>query len=48
MRTIDVWYTRMDEERFSQYLSKSGRKRLDKAVAKARRKDSLRALDKLT
>ena len=48
MRTIDVWYTRIDEQRFSQYLSKSGRKRLDKAVAKARRKDSLRALDKLT
>jgi uncharacterized protein (DUF2252 family) len=48
MRTIDVWYARLDEERFSQYLTRSQRKDLGKAAAKARRKDSLRALATLT
>ncbi len=48
MRTIDVWYARIDEERVSQYLTGSQRKDLSKAAAKARRKDSLRALAKLT
>jgi Uncharacterized protein conserved in bacteria (DUF2252) len=48
MRTIDVWYTRLEEEQFSQYVRTSRRKDLDKALAKARRKDSLRALSKLT
>ena len=48
MRTIDVWYARLDEDRVSQYLSSSQRKDLGKAAAKARRKDSLRALAKLT
>src|SRR6478735_901412 len=48
MRTIDVWYARLDEERVSQYLTGSQRKGLSKAAAKARRKDSLRALAKLT
>jgi uncharacterized protein (DUF2252 family) len=48
MRTIDVWYSRLDEERAAQYVSGSGRKRMDKALNKARRKDSLRALAKLT
>jgi Uncharacterized protein conserved in bacteria (DUF2252) len=48
MRTIDVWYTRLEEEQFSQYVRTSRRKDLDKALAKARRKDSLRALAKLT
>jgi uncharacterized protein (DUF2252 family) len=48
MRTIDVWYARLDEEQISAHLSGSRRKDLDKALAKARRKDSLRALAKLT
>jgi uncharacterized protein (DUF2252 family) len=48
MRTIDVWYARLDEELVSQHVSGSRRKDLDKALAKARRKDSLRALAKLT
>jgi uncharacterized protein (DUF2252 family) len=48
MRTIDVWYARLDEEQISEHLSGSRRKDLDKALAKARRKDSLRALAKLT
>jgi hypothetical protein len=48
MRTIDVWYARLDEEQVSQHLSRSRREDLDKALAKARRKDSLRALAKLT
>lgn len=52
MRTVDVWYARLDLE--SQYaelsamLRKSARKRLDKAMARGRHKDSLRALSKLT
>ena len=48
MRTIDVWYARIDEERVAHYLSPSQLKDLSKAAAKARRKDSLRALAKLT
>jgi hypothetical protein len=52
MRTIDVWYARLDiERRFAEWgrrLDAGGRKELDRAVAKARRKDSLRALSKLT
>jgi uncharacterized protein (DUF2252 family) len=48
MRTIDVWYARLDEDVVSQHLSGSARKNVDKALAKARRKDSLRALTKLT
>lgn len=52
MRTIDVWYARLDVEqqfaRWSQRVGTAQRKRLDKAVEKARQKDSLRALTKLT
>ena len=48
MRTIDVWYARVDEELLSEHLSGSRRKGVDKTMAKARRKDSLRALAKLT
>jgi uncharacterized protein (DUF2252 family) len=48
MRALDVWYARLDEESFSQYLNRAPSKDLTKAVAKARRKDSLRALAKLT
>jgi uncharacterized protein (DUF2252 family) len=52
MRTIDVWYARLDAERqFAEWgrrLDAASRKELDRAVAKARRKNSLRALSKLT
>jgi uncharacterized protein (DUF2252 family) len=52
MRTIDVWYARADVERqfaeWSRRLDRQGRKELDRSIAKARRKDSLRALSKLT
>jgi hypothetical protein len=52
MRTIDVWYARLDVERqFAEWgrrLNARRRKELDRAVAKARRKNSLRALSKLT
>jgi uncharacterized protein (DUF2252 family) len=48
MRALDVWYARLDEETFSQYLNRAPSKDLTKAVARARRKDSLRALAKLT
>ena len=52
MRTIDVWYARLDIERtFAEWgrrLDARSRKGLDRAVAKARRKNSLRALSKLT
>ena len=51
MRTIDVWYTRVDLELVEQYRSRVPRKvakRYDKAVAKAERKNSLRALERLT
>src|SRR6185437_15306312 len=48
----DVWYTRLDvERRFAQWgrrLGADSRKELDRGVAKARRKNSLRALSKLT
>jgi uncharacterized protein (DUF2252 family) len=51
MRTIDVWYERLDVEALQQYRSEVGHsvaKNLDKTVAKAERKNSLRAFDKLT
>jgi uncharacterized protein (DUF2252 family) len=52
MRTIDVWYARLDVAdqfaRWSRRVGKSRRKGLDKALAKARAKDSLRAFAKLT
>jgi uncharacterized protein (DUF2252 family) len=52
MRDIDVWYSRLDIvqvfERYQSSVSKREIKRFNKAVAKARHKDSLRALSKLT
>jgi uncharacterized protein (DUF2252 family) len=52
MRTIDVWYARIDVDqqvaRWSERATAQGRKRLDRTLAKARAKDSLRALAKLT
>jgi uncharacterized protein (DUF2252 family) len=51
MRTIDVWYARLDITRqvelWSDRLTASRRKGLDKALAKAQAKDSLRAFAKL-
>jgi uncharacterized protein (DUF2252 family) len=52
MRTLEVWYARVDVERQSaawrRRLDASSRKEFDRSIAKARRKDSLRALSKLT
>jgi uncharacterized protein (DUF2252 family) len=52
MRNLDIWYARVDiEETFERYrdtVSKSERKRARKLTAKARNKDSLRALARLT
>lgn len=52
MNEIDVWYARLDvadiAARFEDKVTKEDRRRLEKIVAKARNKDSLRALEKLT
>jgi uncharacterized protein (DUF2252 family) len=52
MRTIDVWYARLEVaeqfERWSKPASVSARKRLEATLAKAHSKDSLRALAELT
>src|SRR3954470_167309 len=51
MRTIDVWYERLDLSHLDQFrakVSKSRAKRYDKVVAKAESKNSLRAFTKLT
>jgi hypothetical protein len=52
MRTMDVWYARLDVDdqlrSWSKDASASQRKRVDKFVEKARSKDSARALAKLT
>jgi uncharacterized protein (DUF2252 family) len=52
MKELDVWYARLDvdefEQRWSAQISKEARRRLDKNLAKARNKGSLRALEKLT
>ena len=51
MRTIDVWYERLDIETLEQYRSQVKRRaarNYDKAVAKAESKNSLRAFAKLT
>jgi uncharacterized protein (DUF2252 family) len=49
---LAVWYARMDlqglEDRFGADVGSAERRRLAQSVAKARRKDSLRALTKLT
>jgi uncharacterized protein (DUF2252 family) len=52
MKELDVWYARLDveefEKRWASQISKPIRRRLDKNLAKARNKGSLRALEKLT
>jgi uncharacterized protein (DUF2252 family) len=52
MRNLDVWYTRLDVaaifDRFSSQVTRKQIKRVERNVAKARTKDSLRAFDKLT
>jgi uncharacterized protein (DUF2252 family) len=51
MRDLDVWYARVDVDTIARVLdavSSRRRKRLSKGVAKAERKDSLRAFAKLT
>jgi uncharacterized protein (DUF2252 family) len=52
MRNVDVWYSRLDVtdlfERWSKDLSAKGRRRLERTLAAAQRKDSFRALTKLT
>jgi uncharacterized protein (DUF2252 family) len=51
MRTIDVWYERLDLEQLEHYRSqvdKQTARNYDKNVAKAERKNSLRAFAKLT
>src|SRR4029079_12703391 len=48
MKELDVWYSRLDVEsivaRWQGSASKADRRRLEKNLAKARNKDSLRAL----
>ncbi|MEU2114621.1 DUF2252 domain-containing protein [Streptomyces sp. NPDC016459] len=52
MRTIDVWYAKIDaaglEKLGADRLHKSGRKRLARAMEKARSRDSLQAFAKVT
>jgi uncharacterized protein (DUF2252 family) len=51
MRTIDVWYERVDVESLERYrsqVSRSQARNFDKNVAKAESKNSLRAFSKLT
>ena len=52
MSEIDVWYSRLDvadiATRWQEKVTKEDRRRLEKNLAKARNKDSLRALGKLT
>jgi uncharacterized protein (DUF2252 family) len=52
MRDIEVWYTRLDIEealaRFAPVARAKQRKRMEKTIAKARTKDSMKALSKLT
>jgi uncharacterized protein (DUF2252 family) len=52
MRDLDIWFSRLDiveiVRRWQGQITTADRKRFDKNVAKARNKDSLRALDRLT
>jgi uncharacterized protein (DUF2252 family) len=52
MNEIDVWYARLDIDdivaRLQDKVTKEDRRRMEKNVAKARNKGSLRALEKLT
>src|SRR3954471_24802779 len=52
MRALDLWYARIDVDDLAKQWAKQAtakqRKRLDRNVAKARSKDSMRAFDRLT
>jgi uncharacterized protein (DUF2252 family) len=51
MGDLDIWFSRVDVDTVERYCSDVGAnrgKQLDRAVAKAERKNSLRALEKLT
>jgi uncharacterized protein (DUF2252 family) len=52
MRTLDVWYARVDVEEMTRdwaaQATDKQRKRFERNVAKARAKDSMRAFDRLT
>ena len=52
MRTLDLWYSRLDvveaAGRLAERVSRKAVKRFESNLAKARSKDSLRAFDKLT
>jgi uncharacterized protein (DUF2252 family) len=52
MRDLDVWYAHVDvadvQEQFAQQLKEARRKKVDKTIAKARTRDSMQALNKLT
>jgi Uncharacterized protein conserved in bacteria (DUF2252) len=51
MRDLDIWYSRVDVdtvEHFRSHMAANRGKQLDRTVAKAERKNSLRALEKLT
>jgi uncharacterized protein (DUF2252 family) len=52
MRNLEVWYARLDEDAIREQLRNAGQKQLtekvEKGAAKARAKNSLRALGKLT
>jgi uncharacterized protein (DUF2252 family) len=52
MRTMDIWYSRVDVEdliaRYSSEVSAKARERAERNIAKARTKDSLAAFNKLT
>jgi uncharacterized protein (DUF2252 family) len=51
MRNLEIWYSRLDAEAVMARIGALGKKavkRAEKGIAKARAKDSLRALDRLT
>ena len=51
MRNLEIWYSRLDVEAVMAQIGALGEKavkRAEKGIAKARAKDSLRALDRLT
>src|SRR3954453_2123320 len=52
MRDLDVWYAHVDvadiQNKFAKPLRAAGRKKLNATVAKARTRDSMQALNKLT
>ncbi|WP_353508764.1 DUF2252 domain-containing protein [Intrasporangium sp.] len=51
MRNLEIWYARLDAEEALESLQterRKGVKKVEKAAAKARAKDSVRALDRLT